>query len=392
MPTDPKRKGLSSVSTPASLTNILHRSLSRHKSRTPSNSIPASSLSVKSVWLYDWWLAKAEGDGLAVSGFTFREGLGTRLFCPAAILKRHYATILETKDGITVTISGFINRDRTRENGFSFQICERFQLGFPHSWLELATQLGSEESANGGVPPGKSGFDEPKMSSGTSASAASVSFDDIPVTRIRDILAHPLGDSDDCALADMLEQFCSNDVKLSTKSTIPDSKNPVAAANAVLDETPRKNKRKAGQKYKDGGIIPPRVDDEVMGEHNTPSRGIVTRSMCKWWGSREDPPSNPTIRKAVRNLPEKVLPSPLVGNKDDAFLSTSEATKNLPGGATSRTPRKDSRATVEKIMDVSDVSLVRRSSSRLNIRKDYRETQWSSSRLNIRKDYRETQY
>jgi hypothetical protein len=25
------------------------------------------------VWLYDWWLAKAEGDGLAVSGFTFRE-------------------------------------------------------------------------------------------------------------------------------------------------------------------------------------------------------------------------------------------------------------------------------------------------------------------------------
>ncbi|KAJ6289379.1 hypothetical protein OIU76_025238 [Salix suchowensis] len=308
MPTDPKRKGLSSVSTPASLTNILHRSLSRHKSRTPSNITPASSLSVKSVWLYDWWLAKAEGDELAVSGFTFREGLGTRLFCPAAILKRHYATILETKDGITVTISGFINRDRTRENGFSFQICERFQLGFPHSWLELATQLGSEESANGGVPPGKS---------------------DIPVTRIRDVLTHPLGDSNDCALADMLEQFCSNDVKLSTKSTIPDSKNPVAAANAVLDETPRKNKRKAGQKYKDGGIIPARVDDEVMGEHNTPSRGIVTRSMCKWWGSREDPPSNPTIyRKAVRNLPEKVLPSPLVGNKDDAFLSTSEATKN----------------------------------------------------------------
>ena len=49
MKTDPKRKGLSSVSTPASLTNILHRSLSRHKSRTPSNIIPASSLSVKSV-------------------------------------------------------------------------------------------------------------------------------------------------------------------------------------------------------------------------------------------------------------------------------------------------------------------------------------------------------
>ncbi|KAF9679118.1 hypothetical protein SADUNF_Sadunf07G0106800 [Salix dunnii] len=330
------------------------------------------------VWLYDWWLAKAEGDDLAVSGFTFREGLGTRLFCPAAILKRHYATILETKDGITVTISGFINRDRTRENGFSFQICERFQLGFPHSWLELATQLGGEESANKGVPPGKSGFDEPKMSSGTSTSAASVSFDDIPVTRIRDVLTHPLGESSDCALADMLEQFCSNNVELPTKSTIPDSENPVAVANAVGDETPRKNKRKAGQKYKDGGIIPPRVD-EVMGEHNTPSRGIVTRSMSKWRSFRENPSSNSVnTRKAFRNHPEKV-PSPFIGNKDDPFLSTSEATKNLPGGVTSRTPRKDSRATastVEKILDVSDVSLVRRSSSRLNIRKDYRDMQY----------------
>ena len=239
--------------------------------------------------------------------------------------------------------------------------------------------MGGEESANRGVPPGKSGFDEPKMSSGTSASAASVSFDDIPVTRIRDILTHPLGDSNDCALADMLEQFCSNDVKLSTKSTIPDSENPVAVANAVVDETPRKNKRKAGQKYKDGGIIPPRVD-EIMGEHNTPSRGIVTRSMSKPRSFREDPSSNSTnYRKAFRNHPGKVLPSPFIGNKDDAFLSTSEATKNLPGRATSRTPRKDSRATastVEKIMDVSDVSLVRRSSSRLNIRKDYRETQY----------------
>ena len=49
-------------------------------------------------------------------------GVGTRLFCSAAIVKRHYTTILEAKDGITVTLSGFINRDRAHENGFSFQV------------------------------------------------------------------------------------------------------------------------------------------------------------------------------------------------------------------------------------------------------------------------------
>lgn len=31
---------------------------------------------VLQVWLYDWWLAKVEGDGLAVSGFTFRDKQG----------------------------------------------------------------------------------------------------------------------------------------------------------------------------------------------------------------------------------------------------------------------------------------------------------------------------
>lgn len=62
-------------------------------------------------------------------GFDGHRGVGARLFCSAAIVRRHYATILETKDGITVTISGFINRDRTRENGFSFQVCPHFRSG-----------------------------------------------------------------------------------------------------------------------------------------------------------------------------------------------------------------------------------------------------------------------
>lgn len=209
--------------------------------------------------------------------------------------------------------------------------------------------MGSEESANRGSPPGKSGFDEPKMSSGTSASAASVSFDDLPVTRIRDIATHPLGDSMDSALADILDHFCSNDAKLSPLAISPDSKNPVAVANAVLDETPRKNKT-ADRKYIDGGIIPRRVDI-ATGEHITPSRGVVTRSMSR--------------RRNFREIQEE---SP------SAFLSTSETTENLSGGMTSTSARKDSWATTStvKIMEVPDVPLVRRSSRRPNIRKDYR--------------------
>eukprot|EP00258_Populus_trichocarpa_P015760 XP_006372937.2 protein EMBRYO DEFECTIVE 1674 [Populus trichocarpa] len=270
-----EREGFSSSTTPASLTKILIRSLSRLNPRTPSNTVPLSSLSLNSVWLHDWWLVKVEGNGLAVSGFTSREGVGTRLFCSAAIVKRHYTTILEAKDGITVTLSGFINRDRAHENGFSFQICDRFQLGFPYSWEEIAAKLRGEESANGGSPRGKSGLVELNMSSGISTNTASVSFDDIPVTRIRDILMHPLGDPKDCALEDILGSFCSNTMEHTPMLTDPfsNSKSPVTVA--------RKRKRtKADQKHRDGGKIT-HTDDTVMGECITPRRGVVTRSMSR---------------------------------------------------------------------------------------------------------------
>lgn len=202
-------------------------------------------------------------------------GVGTRLFCSAAIVKRHYTTILEAKDGITVTLSGFINRDRAHENGFSFQICDRFQLGFPYSWEEIAAKLRGEESANGGSPRGKSGLVELNMSSGISTNTASVSFDDIPVTRIRDILMHPLGDPKDCALEDILGSFCSNTMEHTPMLTDPfsNSKSPVTVA--------RKRKRtKADQKHRDGGKIT-HTDDTVMGECITPRRGVVTRSMSR---------------------------------------------------------------------------------------------------------------
>lgn len=62
---------------------------------------------------------------LKFCGFLDRR-LGVRVFSSAAISKRHNATTLETTDGINITISGFINRSRTRQNGFPSEVCVSF--------------------------------------------------------------------------------------------------------------------------------------------------------------------------------------------------------------------------------------------------------------------------
>lgn len=48
---------------------------------------------------------------------------GIRAFYSAAISKRHETTILEATDGIIISVSGFINRSRTHENGFPPKVC-----------------------------------------------------------------------------------------------------------------------------------------------------------------------------------------------------------------------------------------------------------------------------
>lgn len=47
----------------------------------------------------------------------YHRGQGTRAFFSAAIVKRHDTVTLETTDGITITLIGFINRSLTAENG-----------------------------------------------------------------------------------------------------------------------------------------------------------------------------------------------------------------------------------------------------------------------------------
>lgn len=45
-----------------------------------------------------------------------------RMFCSAPITKRYDVFTLETADGITVLLQGFINRIRTTENGFPTEV------------------------------------------------------------------------------------------------------------------------------------------------------------------------------------------------------------------------------------------------------------------------------
>ncbi|KAK9288184.1 hypothetical protein L1049_016633 [Liquidambar formosana] len=179
-----------------------------HKRKNPtltnntlSSATIVSSSFLKSVFLHDWWLIKAHGKGLAVGGFTSTGTLGVKLFCSSAISKRHDANTLETTDGITITISGFINRSQTHQHGFPSEVCNRFLIGFPYYWEEYAARYSGEESHNGCVPTRVSAFEEFKISSGNMKhSFLPVSLYDLPVTRTRDLLMSTLGDSEDCMI------------------------------------------------------------------------------------------------------------------------------------------------------------------------------------------------
>uniref|UniRef100_A0A7N0V143 SANTA domain-containing protein n=1 Tax=Kalanchoe fedtschenkoi TaxID=63787 RepID=A0A7N0V143_KALFE len=102
----------------------------------------ASSSSFRSVCLHRWWLAKPVNGqrGLAVAGFSSREGPSVRAFRSAAISKRHDATTVEAADGFRISIVGFIDEHQTHQNGFSLEVCSRFLFGFPYDWEEYVAR------------------------------------------------------------------------------------------------------------------------------------------------------------------------------------------------------------------------------------------------------------
>ncbi|XP_066394130.1 uncharacterized protein [Miscanthus floridulus] len=107
----------------------------------------------KCTILVDWCLERVEGEEgkIRVAGTTFTPQMGEqmrkgassskgnmkvagRVFRSSAIVKRHDYTGIESEDGYHIRIGCPLNIPKTRENGFSEEVCESFKYGFPIQW------------------------------------------------------------------------------------------------------------------------------------------------------------------------------------------------------------------------------------------------------------------
>ncbi|KAM1271640.1 hypothetical protein ACFX2I_032539 [Malus domestica] len=142
----------------------------------------------KTVCLHDWWLIIAENDvggkGLAVAGVTSIENEARRVFSSAPISKRFDIFTLETVDGICVAIKGFINEQKTIENGFPSEVFSHFVFGFPPHWEQCVVKFFGGDSSIAGAGPestshsGKLAAPPGRVDAGTESSApTAVHFD-----------------------------------------------------------------------------------------------------------------------------------------------------------------------------------------------------------------------
>ncbi|KAF9596302.1 hypothetical protein IFM89_008828 [Coptis chinensis] len=152
------------------LSKTFNAIFSSKRKRTEKSSFPQSSLmattstsrmgyknSEKNVYLLEWWLLKAETDFngkiLAVGGFTYcGENEGTQIFSSKPIVKRTDTWTLQAADDMTIYITGSINKTRSSENGFSFEVCNRFDIGFPYDWQNFSnSEKESSDRGNGEI-------------------------------------------------------------------------------------------------------------------------------------------------------------------------------------------------------------------------------------------------
>ncbi|KAH1096120.1 hypothetical protein J1N35_013041 [Gossypium stocksii] len=131
------------------------------------------------VLLDDWLLCMVQPRWLCA------RRQGQRVLCSAAIAKGHDATTLETADGITVAISGFINTSRTLQNGFSPKVCSHFLFGFPYDWEEYASHSNEQSVCSSTEASITTNL---LHSNAMSLPLPSLDNPHVPATRIRDIL------------------------------------------------------------------------------------------------------------------------------------------------------------------------------------------------------------
>ncbi|XP_007026506.2 PREDICTED: protein EMBRYO DEFECTIVE 1674 [Theobroma cacao] len=254
---------------------------------------PLANLSLNFVLLHDWWLGRAQPRGLAIGGFECRGRQGQRVFCSAVIAKRHDATTLETADGITVAISGFINTSRTHQNGFPLEFCSHFLYGFPYDWEEYASQYSNEESAGRGT--------QASMTSRSNAvSFLPASLDNLPATRIRDLLMFSAGDSENSFLKrtitdhvlGKLSTHASQDARTSVDSDMGNTHSNTCSYSADGENSNCHKKVKVNRNHMDdNNISDTRSTITVESQNDVQSKmgvsiltrptGVTTRSMTR---------------------------------------------------------------------------------------------------------------
>ncbi|KAL3646402.1 hypothetical protein CASFOL_011582 [Castilleja foliolosa] len=201
------------------------------------------------VLLHYWWLIKAGSDShgkrLGIGGIASKGSQSIRCFSSAHIIKRHDAVTLGTIDGLTISVHGHLNRARTLENGFSREVCEHFEIGFPYYWEEYGAVSVDEEPTKFPSTPG---------GQGTNTSSGDI-FDDI--LQKYDGAIH-------CSLASSAEKVEYN----------PTTKN-VDSISTPDGTLPSHKKTKGEQKQRSKGKV---LDIERSGGPLTRSRARLLRT------------------------------------------------------------------------------------------------------------------
>ncbi|CAN8255188.1 unnamed protein product [Cochlearia groenlandica] len=102
------------------------------------------SYTTRVVILKDWWVIKCSEEsngkrfGVAVRG----------AFRSSPIIIAFDAFNLESSDGLTIILHGFLNKERVVESGFTLEISRHFIFGFPPYWETMCNNCFKDVSSS----------------------------------------------------------------------------------------------------------------------------------------------------------------------------------------------------------------------------------------------------
>jgi len=190
---------------------------------------PSSSVEKPCVSLWEWWLARVEGDErkLAVSGYTKKNDA----FTSAPIAKRHEPLTLEDEDGVVVLIDGSMSLPRMRENGFSTQICEKFLIGFPYWWETWDSHMETYPECFIHQRDDSIQFYLQKFQLGNFLETLEPPFIE---NLLKDAKSNPINEADTFTKCSRFEEYtCANDISAKEDAADANDDRPVPVANEM---------------------------------------------------------------------------------------------------------------------------------------------------------------